>query len=100
MLTSSVEAADRKRKRAQEGKGTEGVEEGEVIESSHQPLSKEARIGRGQQKKSSFTRTTKDLGGDQHKKPSIWRPNFTLSFGNPVLDDANLRDPPKREAQA
>ena len=33
--------------------------------------------------------------GDQSKKASIWRPIFTFSSGNPVLDDANLRDPKK-----
>ena len=71
-----------------------GAEEGEVSQSSHQPPAKEARIGRGPQKKSS-TGTSKELGGIQSKKPSIWRPLFTLSSGNLALDDANLRDPQK-----
>ncbi|KAK9998041.1 hypothetical protein SO802_017644 [Lithocarpus litseifolius] len=39
--------------------------------------------------------TSKEIGGDQSKKPSIWRPIFTLSSGNPLLEDANLRDPKK-----
>ena len=39
--------------------------------------------------------TSKEVGGDQPKKASIWRPNFALSLGNPVLDDDNLRDTTK-----
>ena len=95
--TSSVEATKKKRKRAQGGKGTNDAEEGKVSQSSHQPPAKEARTGRRPQKKSSIG-TSKELGGHQPKKPSIWRPLFTLSSGNPVLDDTNLRDPQKRSS--
>ena len=91
---SSMEATNKKQKRVQGGKGTEGVEKGKVTQSSHQPPVKEARTGKGQQKKTSLTRTAKD-GGDPPKKPAIWRPLFTPSLGNPVLDDANLRNPQK-----
>ena len=90
--TSSVDATDKKQKRAQCGKGIEGAEEGEVTQSSHQPPAKEAQTRRGQQKKTTSSGTSKELRGDKPKKPSIWRPIFTLSFGSPVLDDANLRD--------
>ena len=66
------------------------VEEGEIAD----PPDKEARLGKGQQrKKSEYTGTSKDVGGEQFRKASIWRPIFTLSLGSPVLDDANLRDP-------
>lgn len=68
--TSFVETANKKRKRAQGGKGTKGAEEGKVTQSSHQPPAKEAWIGRGQQKKTSSAGTAKD-GGDQPKKPTI-----------------------------
>ena len=34
----------------------------------------------------------KELEGDKPPKHFVWRPLFTLSSGNPVLDDANLRD--------
>ena len=83
---------DKKQKRAQCGKGTEGAEEGEVTQSSHQPPAKEAQTRRGKQKKTTSSGTSKELGGDKPKKPSIWRPIFTLSSGSSVLDDANLRD--------
>lgn len=89
--TSSVEAIDKKRKRVHGGKGPKGNEEGEITQSSHQPLAKEARIGRGQQKKTSVG-IARD-GGDRSKKPAIWRPLFTLNSGNLVLNDGNLRDP-------
>jgi len=92
---SSADVGDKKRKRAQGGKGADGTEEREITQSSHQPLTKEARIGKGQLKKSTSTRTSKEVRGDQPRKASIWRPIFTLSSGNPVLDDANLRDPTK-----
>ena len=52
---------DKKRKRGQRGKGTEGVEEGEVTESSHQLPAKEAWTGKRQQKKVA-TGTAKDGG--------------------------------------
>ena len=45
--TSFVEAVDKKRKRAQGGKDIEGVEEGKVTQSSHQPPAKEARTRKG-----------------------------------------------------
>ena len=54
--TSFVEAADKKWKRAQGGKGLEGDEE-----SSQQSSTKEARIGRGQQNKT-LIGTAKDRG--------------------------------------
>ena len=85
------DAADKKRKRSRGSKGSEEAEEGEVIK----PLAKEAWIRKGQPKKSAHTGTSKEVRGDQPKKASIWRPIFTLSSGNPVLDDTNLRDPKK-----
>ena len=54
-------AVDKKRKNGQRGKGMEGVEEGEVTESSHQLPAKEAWTGKRQQKKVA-TRNTKDGG--------------------------------------
>lgn len=33
--------------------------------------------------------------GDPPAKPSIWRPHFTLSSDNLVLDDTNLKNPQK-----
>ena len=81
-------------RRCQGGKGIEGAKKGEVTQSSHQPSAKEVWIEIGQQKKTSSIRTAKDRR-DQPKKPTIWRPLFTLSPGNPVLDDANLKDPQK-----
>ena len=92
--TFSMKAANKKWKKAQGDKGTEGAKEGEVTQSSHQPSAKEVWIEIGQQKKTSSIRTAKDRR-DQPKKPTIWRPLFTLSPGNPVLDDANLKDPQK-----
>ena len=95
MHTSSADTRDKKRKRAQGGKSVKGAEEGEVTQSSHQPSTKEARTGKGQPKKSASIETFKEVEGDQSKKASIWRPIFTLSSGNPILDDANLRDTKK-----
>lgn len=86
-----LDAANKKRKRSQGSKGSEEAEKGEVTK----PLAKEAWIRKGQPKKSTHTRTSKEVKGDQPKKASIWRPIFTLSSGNPVLDDTNLRDPKK-----
>jgi len=93
--TSPADAGDKKRKRAQGGKGTEGTDEGEISHSSHQPPAKESRMGKGQSKKLTLTGTSKEVGGDQSRKASIWRPNFALSSGTLVLDDANLRDTTK-----
>jgi len=42
--TSPAEAIDKKRKRGRGGKGSEGVEEGEIVE----PPTKEACTGKGQ----------------------------------------------------
>ena len=47
---SSANIGDKKRKRAQRGKSTEGTREGEITQSSHQPPAKEARIGKGSQR--------------------------------------------------
>ena len=93
--TSPADAEDKKRKRAQGGKGAEGIEEGEILHSSHQLPAKEAWAGKEQSKKLTSIVTSKEVGGDQPKKASIWRPNFALSLGNPVLDDDNLRDTTK-----
>ena len=95
MLGTKKKKKKKGRKRAQGGKSAEGIEEGEITQSSHQPPAKEARIEKGQSKKSTSTWTSKEVGGNQPKKASIWRPIFTLSSSNPVLDDANLRDPTK-----
>ena len=91
MSTSSAAAANKKGKWGQGSKGSEDAEDGEVSE----PIAKEAWTGKGQSKKPAHTRTSKEVGGDQPKKAFIWRPIFTLSSGNPVLDVANLRDPKK-----
>ena len=90
---SSSDAAEKKRKRGQGGKGPEGVKEGEITHSSQQPPSKKARTTRAQQKKSASSGTSKESQGLQPPKPSVWRPFFTLSSGGPVMDDANLKDP-------
>lgn len=95
MRASSDDAADKKWKRAQGGKGIKGAEEGEFTQSSHPPLAKKARTGKGQQNKTTSSRTSKELAGDQPKKPSAWRSIFNLSPGNLVLDNANLRDSQK-----
>ena len=92
MCVYLVDAADKKRKRDQRSKGTEGAEEREVTHSSHQPPTKEVRTSRGLQKKSTSIGTSKEAEGDCLPKPSVWRPIFTLSSSNPVLSDANLRD--------
>ena len=90
---SSADAINKKRKRAQGGKDNEGVKEGEVTHSSYQPPAKEAWTARGQKKKKNTSSgTLKELEGDKPPKHFVWRPLFTLSSGNPVLDDANLRD--------
>ena len=89
--TSSAAAVNKKGKWGQGSKGSEDAEDGEVSE----PIAKEAWTGKGQPKKPAHTRTSKEVGGDQPKKAFIWRPIFTLSSGNPVLDVANLRDPKK-----
>lgn len=92
MCVYLVDAADKKRKRDQRSKGTEGAEEREVTHSSHQPPTKEVRTSRGLPKKSTSIGTSKEAEGDCLPKPSVWRPIFTLSLGSPVLSDANLRD--------
>ena len=89
---SFVDVANKKRKEAQGGKGTECAEEGEVTHSSHQPPAKEARTSRGQQKKSASTGISKEEESDRPPQPSIWSPIFTLSSSSPVLSDTNLRD--------
>lgn len=71
MRASSVDATNKKRKRAQDGKGTEGPEEGEVTQSSHQPLTKEAQTKKGQQKKNTPSRTSREAKGNQPPKPSV-----------------------------
>ena len=45
---SSSDAADKKRKMGQRGKGPEDAEEGEVTHSSQQPSNKEARTTKAQ----------------------------------------------------
>ena len=92
ICTSSVDAANKKRKRAQGGKGTKGAKEREVTHSSHQPPVKEAWTIRGQLKKNASTRTSKEAEGDRPPKPSVCKPLFTLSSRSLVLSDANLRD--------
>jgi len=69
--TSLVDVGDKKRKRAQEGKSNEGNEEGEITQSSHQPLTKEAQTGKGQSKKSTSTGTSKEARKEQPKKAPI-----------------------------
>ena len=59
------------------------------------PQLKKPGLEKRQPQKSTSTGTSKETEGDQLKKASIWRPIFTLSLGNPVLDDVNLRDPKK-----
>ena len=59
------------------------------------PQLKKLGLEKRQPQKSTSTGTSKETKGDQLKKASIWRPIFTLSLGNPVLDDVNLRDPKK-----
>ena len=88
MHASHAGATNKKRKWGQGSKGSEDAEEGEVSK----PPTKEARAGKGQPKKPAHIRISKEVGGDQPKKASIWRPIFTLSSRNSVLDDANLRD--------
>ena len=89
MHASHADATNKKRKWGQGSKGSEDTEEGEVSK----PPTKEARAGKRQPKKPAHIRIFKEVGGDQPKKASIWRPIFTLSSSNSVLDDANLRDP-------
>ena len=91
--TSTTDARDKKRKMAQGGKGAEGTKEREITHSSYQPPDKEAWTRKGQSKKSTSIGTPNEARGDQPRKASIWMPVFTLSFSNPVLDNANLRDP-------
>ena len=86
-----ADVANKKRKWGQGGKGSKNTEEGEIIK----PPAKKVRAGKGQPKKPAHTGTFKEVGGDQPKKASIWRPIFTLSSGNLILDDANSRDPKK-----
>ena len=38
---------------------------------------------------------SRDCQGWRSKKPAIWKPLFTLSLVNPVLDDGNLKDTQK-----
>ena len=92
MHASFVDVADKKRKKAQEGKGTKGAKKGEVTHSSHQPPAKEAGTSRGQQNKSASTGTFKEKERDRPPKLSVWSPIFILSSSSPVLSDANLRD--------
>ena len=68
---STTNAEDKKRKRAQGGKGAEGTEEGEITHTSHQPPTKEAQTRKGQSKKSTSTGTPEEVGGDQPRKASI-----------------------------
>lgn len=82
---SSSDAANKKRKKGQGGKGPMDTEEGEITRSSHQPPAKEVRTTRAQQKKSSSIGTSKDFKGEQQPKPIAWRPPFTLSSGGPVM---------------
>jgi len=57
--TPLAEATEKKRKRGQGGKGSEVVEEGEIVE----PPAKEARAGKGQQrKKPEHIGTSKEVG--------------------------------------
>ena len=86
---SHADATNKKRKWGQGSKGSEDAEKGEVSK----PPTKEARAGKEQPKKPAHIRIFKEVGGDQPKKASIWRPIFTLSSSNSMLDDANLRDP-------
>ena len=92
MRASSSDAAEKKRKKGQGGKGPEGTKEGEITHSSQQPPAKEARITRAQQKKGASFGTSKEFEGVQLPKPSAWRPSFTLSSGGLVMDNANLKD--------
>ena len=62
--TSPADAEDKKRKRAQGGKGAEGIEEGEILHSSHQLPAKEAWAGKEQSKKLTSIVTSKEVGGD------------------------------------
>lgn len=89
--TPPAEAEDRKRKRGPGGKSSAKTEEGEIAD----PPNKDTRTGKEHSKKPAHTMTSKESSGDLSRKTSIWRPTFTLSSGNPVLDDANLRDPKK-----
>lgn len=43
---SSANARDKKRKKAQEGKSAEGIEEGEITQSPYQPPTKEVQTGK------------------------------------------------------
>ena len=89
---SFSDAAKKKRKKGQGGKGLEGTEEGEITHSSQQPPAKEARTTRAQQKKGASFGTSKESEEVQLPKPSAWRPSFTLSSGGLVMDNANLKD--------
>ncbi|XP_075645347.1 uncharacterized protein LOC142616359 [Castanea sativa] len=87
----SSEVADKKRKRGQSSKNVIEIEEGESLD----PSAKDTRAGKALSKKAAPTGSSKDPSSESTRKASAWRPNFTLSSGNPVLDDANLRDPKK-----
>ena len=50
---------------------------------------------RAQQKKSAPFRTSTSSEGEQHPKASVWKPLFMLSSGDPVMNNASLKDPQK-----
>lgn len=87
---SSGDAADKKRKRVQGGKGSEDFEEGKVTRSSQPSPAKEARITKAQQKKNASSRASKGAEGEQQPKASAWRPSFVLSSSSSIMDDADL----------
>lgn len=92
MCAPSCDAPQKKRKR---GKGSEAPEEGKIIRSTQQPPAKESRVTRAQQKKGTPTGSFKGSEGEQRSKATMWNPTFILSLGDPVMDDATLRDPQK-----